>query len=52
MTKAPAPAYVPDAMQQSEWQRPAWHFSGKGSAGGHSAENQSSAPATRPSSAE
>ncbi|WP_038911461.1 ribonuclease E [Dickeya dadantii] len=48
MTRAPAPAYVPDAPRVSDWQRPAFAFTGKGSAGGHSAENQSSAPATRP----
>ncbi|AYC19552.1 Ribonuclease E [Dickeya dianthicola] len=48
MTRAPAPAYVPDAPRVSDWQRPAFAFSGKGSAGGHAAENQASAPATRP----
>ncbi|WP_192458673.1 ribonuclease E [Musicola keenii] len=48
MTKAPAPAYIPDAPHISDWQRPAYQFSGKGAAGGHSAVNQSSAPATQP----
>ncbi|WP_049855069.1 ribonuclease E [Dickeya fangzhongdai] len=48
MTRAPAPAYVPDAPRVSDWQRPAFAFTGKGSAGGHAAENQASAPATRP----
>ncbi|MGM3192867.1 ribonuclease E [Dickeya dadantii subsp. dieffenbachiae] len=48
MTRAPAPAYVPDAPRVSDWQRPAFGFTGKGSAGGHAAENQASAPATRP----
>ncbi|QDX29702.1 ribonuclease E [Dickeya poaceiphila] len=48
MTRAPAPAYIPDAPRISHWQRPAFEFTGKGSAGGHSAVNQASAPATRP----
>lgn len=48
MTRAPAPAYIPDAPRVSDWQRPAFEFTGKGSAGGHSAVNQASAPATRP----
>lgn len=48
MTRAPAPAYIPDAPRVSNWQRPAFEFTGKGSAGGHSAVNQASAPATRP----
>ncbi|WOA51151.1 ribonuclease E [Dickeya solani] len=48
MTRAPAPAYVPEAPRASDWQRPAFAFTGKGSAGGHAAENQASAPATRP----
>ncbi|QYM95490.1 ribonuclease E [Dickeya ananatis] len=48
MTRAPAPAYIPDAPRVSNWQRPTFEFTGKGSAGGHSAVNQASAPATRP----
>ncbi|WP_033567655.1 ribonuclease E [Dickeya undicola] len=48
MTRAPAPAYVPEAPRTSDWQRPSFAFSGKGSAGGHAAEHQASAPATRP----
>lgn len=48
MTRAPAPAYIPDAPRVSDWQRPAFEFTGKGSAGGHAAVNQASAPATRP----
>ena len=52
MTRAPAPDYVPDAPRQSDWVRPAFDFEGKGSAGGHSASHQATAPATRPQSAE
>ena len=37
MTKAPAPAYVPEERKHSDWQRPSFNFEGKGSAGGHSA---------------
>ncbi|WP_027711695.1 ribonuclease E [Dickeya chrysanthemi] len=48
MTRAPAPVYIPDAPRVSDWQRPAFEFTGKGSAGGHAAVNQASAPATRP----
>lgn len=48
MTKAPAPAYQPEAPKHSDWQRPAFDFEGKGSAGGHSAVNQATAPATKP----
>ncbi|SLM63700.1 Ribonuclease E [Dickeya aquatica] len=50
MTRAPAPAYVPEAPRVSHWQRPVFDFSGKGSAGGHAAEHHASAPATRPES--
>ncbi|MGP2969756.1 ribonuclease E, partial [Serratia marcescens] len=35
MTKAPAPAYVPEERKHSDWQRPSFNFEGKGSAGGH-----------------
>ncbi|MBF4834926.1 ribonuclease E [Cronobacter malonaticus] len=48
MTRAPAPEYVPEPPRHSDWVRPAFEFSGKGSAGGHSATHQASAPATRP----
>ncbi|MBM3071748.1 ribonuclease E [Lelliottia sp. RWM.1] len=48
MTRAPAPEYVPEAPRQSDWVRPEFNFEGKGSAGGHSATHQATAPATRP----
>lgn len=48
MTKAPAPAYVPEERKHSNWQRPSFNFEGKGSAGGHSAVSQATAPATKP----
>ncbi|VEB98736.1 Ribonuclease E [Cedecea lapagei] len=52
MTRAPAPAYTPEAPRNSEWVRPSFDFSGKGSAGGHSASHQATAPATRPTKAD
>lgn len=52
MTRAPAPEYVPEAPRQSNWVRPEFNFDGKGSAGGHSATHQATAPATRPQSVE
>ncbi len=52
MTKAPAPAYVPEAPRQSDWVRPQFDFEGKGSAGGHSATHTATAPATRPQASE
>ena len=52
MTKAPAPAYVPEAPRHSDWIRPQFNFDGKGSAGGHSATHTATAPATRPNAAE
>ncbi|AJZ88991.1 ribonuclease E [Klebsiella michiganensis] len=52
MTRAPAPEYTPEAPRHSDWVRPDFTFSGKGSAGGHSASHQATAPATRPQSAE
>lgn len=52
MTRAPAPEYVPEPPRHSDWVRPAFEFSGKGSAGGHSATHHASAPATRPQAAE
>lgn len=51
MTKAPAPAYQAEPALHSDWVRPAYPFSGKGSAGGHAAVNQSTAPATKPTPA-
>ncbi|AWC79915.1 ribonuclease E [Serratia ureilytica] len=48
MTKAPAPTYVPEERKHSDWQRPSFNFEGKGSAGGHSAVSQATAPATKP----
>ncbi|CAO97076.1 ribonuclease E [Erwinia tasmaniensis] len=48
MTKAPAPDYQPEASRQSDWVRPDFNFEGKGSAGGHAATQQATAPATRP----
>ena len=48
MTKAPAPAYQPEPARQSDWVRPAFDFEGQGSAGGHAATHQATAPATRP----
>lgn len=48
MTKAPAPDYVPAPETTGEWQRPGYHFDGRGSAGGHAAANQAAAPATKP----
>ncbi|SCC56470.1 ribonuclease E [Kosakonia oryziphila] len=50
MTKAPAPAYVPEAPRHSDWVRPDFNFEGKGSAGGHSATHTATAPATKPPS--
>lgn len=48
MTKAPAPAYVPEPAHQSDWVRPEFNFDGKGSAGGHAAVTTATAPATKP----
>jgi ribonuclease E len=50
MTRAPAPEYVAEAPRQSDWVRPDFNFDGKGSAGGHSASHQATAPETRPQS--
>ncbi len=47
-TRAPAPAYVPEAPRYSNWVRPTFTFNGKGSAGGHSATCHAAAPASRP----
>ncbi|WP_343463259.1 ribonuclease E [Pantoea sp.] len=51
MTKAPAPAWEAEPARHSDWVRPAFVFDGRGSAGGHSATHQATAPATRPESA-
>jgi ribonuclease E len=51
MTKAPAPAWEPEPVRNSDWVRPAFGFEGRGSAGGHSATHQATAPAARPESA-
>lgn len=48
MTRAPAPAYVPEAPRHSDWQRPAFTFEGKGAAGGHTATHHASAAPARP----
>ncbi|MGD8106477.1 ribonuclease E [Pantoea sp. FN0302] len=48
MTKAPAPAWQPEAPRHSDWVRPPFQFEGKGAAGGHSATHQATAPATKP----
>ncbi|QKJ86767.1 Ribonuclease E [Paramixta manurensis] len=48
MTKAPAPAWQPEPVRQSDWVRPSFNFDGKGAAGGHTATHQATAPATRP----
>lgn len=52
MTRAPAPAYEPEAPRHSDWVRPAFDFDGKGSAGGHSATHTATAGPTRPQSVE
>ncbi|MBW5816209.1 ribonuclease E [Yersinia kristensenii] len=52
MTKAPAPDYVPASPTQGQWERPAFDFAGKGSAGGHAAATKATAPATKPQSVE
>ncbi|MCP1437356.1 ribonuclease E [Erwinia persicina] len=48
MTKAPAPEYQAEPARNSDWVRPSFNFEGKGSAGGHAATHQATAPATRP----
>jgi len=49
VTKAPAPAIVYDVIEAtSGWIRPEFVFSGKGSAGGHSATNVASSLAAKP----
>ncbi|MGL9773881.1 MAG: ribonuclease E [Sodalis sp. (in: enterobacteria)] len=48
MTKVPAPVYTPSPRPVSDWQRPDYRFDGRGAAGGHAADHQATAPATRP----
>lgn len=48
MTKAPAPAWQAEPVRHSDWVRAPFRFEGKGSAGGHSATHQATAPATKP----
>lgn len=48
MTKAPAPTYTPSPLPASDWHRPDYLFDGRGGAGGHAADHQTTAPATRP----
>jgi len=52
MTRAPAPAYQPEAARHSDWVREPYGFNGKGAAGGNSATQVASAPATRPTPVE
>ncbi|CNH18613.1 ribonuclease E [Yersinia pekkanenii] len=52
MTKAPAPDYAPESLTKGDWERPTFDFAGKGSAGGHAAATQATAPATKPQSVE
>jgi len=52
MTRAPAPDYTPEPEHHSDWVRPDFEFTGRGSAGGHSATHHATAPATRPQSTE
>ncbi|MGJ0126368.1 ribonuclease E [Pantoea sp. RHCKP32] len=48
MTKAPAPAWQSEPARHSDWVRAPYQFDGRGSAGGHSATHQATAPATKP----
>ncbi|EFW13157.1 putative fused ribonucleaseE: endoribonuclease/RNA-binding protein/RNA degradosome binding protein [Serratia symbiotica str. Tucson] len=48
MTKAPALAYLPEERKHSDWQRPSFSFTGKGTAGAHAAVNQAMSPAAKP----
>ncbi|MDH1088039.1 ribonuclease E [Pantoea brenneri] len=48
MTKAPAPVWQPEPARHSDWVRSAYEFDGRGSAGGHAATHQATAPATKP----
>ncbi|WP_241581529.1 ribonuclease E [Rosenbergiella nectarea] len=49
VTKAEAPAWVSEPMKQSDWVRPVYHFTGKGSAGGHAARHHATADVTKTS---
>ncbi|WP_127956408.1 ribonuclease E [Serratia microhaemolytica] len=51
MTKAPAPVYHAASVVVSNWQRPAFNFNGKGSAGAHTAVEHASAAAAKPQQA-
>ncbi|NIG88010.1 ribonuclease E [Serratia symbiotica] len=48
MTKAPELAYLPEERKHSDWQRPSFSFTGKGTAGGHAAVNRAMSPAAKP----
>jgi ribonuclease E len=48
MTKAPAPEYQPQPVQHSDWIRPQFEFTGKGSAGANSAVSLAQAPSAKP----
>ncbi|MDC9589633.1 ribonuclease E [Xenorhabdus sp. XENO-10] len=48
MTKAPAPDMVTKPVIITEWQRPAYPFTGKGGAGGHSATNIAASAMSKP----
>ena len=48
MTKAPAPVWQSEPAPHSDWVRAPYEFDGRGSAGGHSATHQATAPATKP----
>lgn len=47
VTRAPAPEGAPSEVKQGHWQRPAFNFSGRGAAGGHTSVSHASAPVTR-----
>ena len=47
MTKAPAPEWQPEPLPHSDWVRPQYAFTGKGSAGGHAATHHATAPVTK-----
>ncbi|QTL41292.1 ribonuclease E [Xenorhabdus budapestensis] len=52
MTKAPAPDMAAQPVIITEWQRPAYPFKGKGSAGGHSATSVATSVMSKPQSFE
>ncbi|MBT0721135.1 ribonuclease E [Rosenbergiella collisarenosi] len=47
VTKAEAPAWVSEPVKPSDWLRPAYHFTGKGAAGGHAARHHAIADVTK-----